>query len=337
MSGQSIGIDYGDWKTCMYASSGKRFDIFCDGNNSESNHFFQSVVHYEGNRRNILVSSQALWSRDSHRVSRSHDYLTSDHVTSRRELEAIEQCFFTGLLARCDNHLRVTITYPVEFTEEQISRLRRTIESVKSVDNVNLIPDPIAAAFCYMKDKRLSWESFIGQYIVVDIGYTSTRISLVECERLSARVVSKEIIRGLSGEEISDQLIHLICGNKQREDVDELRRAIEVKGWGSMSFDDHVSFLYEDKNHEPELIEWNLSDLDLYLKSSICHHCFPVVDQLLNRNGKKILLVGGGSLLPSVKKLFDEKYPNLVYLKDYDPIASLAYGACRYRTCLPLP
>ena len=337
---QFIGIDIGDWKTCVCTSSGKGYNLVSDGNNANNSHFFQPIVHYEKNGTNILVSSQATWSDNVHRVSRNQEYYTGDDYTSRCESMESMKYFLTGILNKCNNNLHVTITHPVEFNGDKVSHLRSIVESIQSVESVNLIPDPIAAAFCYLMDKQLSLRDFKGQYIVVDIGYASTRISLVECEKFSARVVSTELINGLSGKIISEMVIDRIVEDmrtkhKEIKDTNKLRREIERRGWGVHSLDSFASFFYEEDNKQIE-IKWYLSDLDAYVKHFIKDRCFPVVDRLRNQNGSMILLVGGGSQLPSVRKVFEEQYPSFVYAKKDDAIASLAYGACRYRSCLLL-
>ena len=340
MPEQFVGIDFGDWKTCVCVSSGKGYILVSDGYNANSYHFFQPIVHYDENGTNILVSSQAVWSTDAHRVSRSQDHYAGGNCTNPREPEECIKCFLTGILNKCDNNLHVTITHPVEFGDDEVSHLRSIAESIQSVERVNLIPDPVAAAFCYQMDKQLSWKDFKGQYIVVDIGYASTRISLVECEKSSGRVVSTESINELSGRRISDTIIDWVVEdmrNKHKEikDTNKLRREIEMKGWGINSLDSFATFLYEEDNMQIE-IKWHLSNLDPVVRYYIKKYCFPVVERLRKHNRNMILLVGGGSLLPSVRKMFEEQYPSFVYAKKDDGIASLAYGACRYRSCLLL-
>ena len=162
----------------------------------------------------------------------------------------------------------------------------------------------------------------------------------MECEKFSAQVVSTELINGLSGKIISEMVIDRIVEDmrtkhKEIKDTNKLRREIERRGWGIHSLDSFASFFYEEDSKQIE-ITWNLSDLDPSVNHFIKDSCFPVVDRLRNQNGSMILLVGGGSQLPSVRKMFEEQYPSFVYAKKDDAIASLAYGACRYRSCLLL-
>ena len=355
MSGKTIGIDFGEWKTCVCSFSGKEYNLFSDGNNNDSKNFFQPIVNYENGTGNILVSSQAINCQNSHHVSKRqcHD---GQHTIGRSELETDVQYFLKGILNRCEGKLQVTITYPIEFTREEVERLRGIVKSVGSntdtaheeqysalsvkfnIDTFHLIPDPVAAVFCYIADKKLSWKSSTGEYIVVDIGYTSTRVSRVEYRDFSAKVLSTEYVLGLSGEEISNQLLPMIKEDDKRaidriNYTNRLRQAVEMIGWGSQSLDDIFSYSYEDENHECRELSWKLKDLDdSYLKPFITDHCFPAVDRLLNHERLMVLLVGGGSLLPSVRRHFNGKYLGLVYAKEYNPIASLAFGACKYRT-----
>lgn len=252
------------------------------------------------------------------------------------------------------------ITVPAYFTEKQKSATKKAAE-LAGLHVQRLLAEPTAAAISYGFDKMMPGES--KQVLVYDFGGGTFDLSILmavdgqfiesgsggdrwlggdDIDRLLSDYVCKEIEKrdGFSLSELLDdkterEKAEFIGGLKSG--VEEAKKTLSQVENATIFFSDFL----ENEDGDP-VDDFVISRATFEtLITPLIKRTIDLIEELLEKTDipmntvDNILLVGGSSCIPLVKKMLSEKYGNNKVLSSEKPMLAIAEGAAILAQSLP--
>ena len=239
----------------------------------------------------------------------------------------------------------VIITVPARFNNDE-KKATLAAASLAGFDDVQLFSEPSAAALAYvngMKDKkeRMNDEKESQTFVVYDFGGGTFDVSIIEYTNNEFRILETDGDTHLGGADIDNCLIdyylkelekkhpHTKTDTKRakiKEHCEEVKKSLSIQAQAYFDFS-IVNVDYDDgclitRNQFEELIEPIVSKT-----LEILHRC---INRWQEKNeGKEydgIILVGGSSEIPYVRKRLNKEFPNRI-VTDISPSQAVGEGA----------
>lgn len=253
---------------------------------------------------------------------------------------------------------RVVFAFPAAFSDnpQLLDQMQRSIEAKRpgqkfTVEVAGRLPEPAAVAIDYLhyvqhvipEGQRIKEDNYT--VLVYDLGYGTFDTAVVTASSKNQPYIlySKDGLKEVGGKDFDDILFNEICkllkkqygyvpqNGRQREAI--LTEAINVKIALTDNSVETCNVMGPDGDYlQVEITRERFEELS----SHLLDQTLQLVDKVMNdalRSGIKInavVLSGGASQMPMVKKgleqLLENKYP--VYL--YRPSQAVSFGAARY-------
>uniref|UniRef100_A0AC34FY44 Heat shock protein 70 n=1 Tax=Panagrolaimus sp. ES5 TaxID=591445 RepID=A0AC34FY44_9BILA len=233
----------------------------------------------------------------------------------------------------------VVITIPATFTKSQ-EDATHLAAVLAGWDTVVFLPEPIAAAFAYFIDRPLSNNSTV---LLFDLGGGTLDVCIFEIKDNQIQIISKSGDASLGGRDFDNLLIkHFEYKLKNEHNVlvtkgkiytlmlkcQEIKHALSTVHNSSLDVDDFDPL----KNFSIDIARETFEELAQNVLKQI--H-ISIMEALNNLNYQpnqisKILLVGGGSRMPMVKKLLQNIFPESEQCCEEHPDEVVAIGAAYY-------
>jgi len=246
------------------------------------------------------------------------------------------------------------ITVPAYFNEKQRTATRMAA-FMAGFKVQRLISEPTAAAISYGIDNISPGQSKV--VLIYDFGGGTFDLSILVIANGQHIEAATGGDRWIGGDDINklfnDFVLEEFCKNKNIDDLDhlvnimaprkqikfynELNKAIEsAKKQLTVSQNAKIELydLLEDENGEPLDIDLNITREKFEsIIFPLINRTIALIDELLEKSGypietiDNILLVGGSSGIPLVKKLLEKKYGIDKILSSNEPMLAIAKGA----------
>lgn len=252
------------------------------------------------------------------------------------------------------------ITVPAYFTEKQKSATKKAAE-LAGIRVQRLLAEPTAAAISYGMDKLLPGES--KQVLVYDFGGGTFDLSILmaldgqfiesgsggdrwlggdDIDRILTDFVCKEIekrdgfnLLELLDEKSEKEKKQFIAGLKKY--VENAKKALSQVESATIYFSEFLE--NEDEDPVDDLVITRTTFEGLI--RPLIQRTIDLIEELLNKTAipmetiDNILLVGGSSCIPLVKKMLSEKYGEAKVLSSEKPMLAIAEGAAILAQSLP--
>jgi len=233
----------------------------------------------------------------------------------------------------------VVIAVPSTFSEEQTLGLREAAESV-GCNILRVISEPAAALHAYgigQADTKADCK-----VLVYRLGGSSTDATLLEVKDGMYRSIAQKVDKHFGADDFSDQLVKNFVQDfkrKHKEDISNNKRAIGKLKIATELCKHGLSQMQTTACTVDSLfdgIDFN-SQVPRAKFETICSSLFSkslsLVEELLTESNTKhkdvdkIILIGGGSRMPRLIKLFTEKFPSSEMLNSINPDEVISNGA----------
>ena len=296
-----MGIDFGTTNSLVAYCDGSSVKVFMD---DCGNTMIKSVVGYKNGEFAVGIDGVACIKR----FFGANDNETSINCDGV-ELSPVEvgAKIFTHLRNIAEKGLgkkitKAVVTVPAYYNDIARQFTKRAAE-IAGIEIVRLISEPTAAAYAYGIDKK-----YEGAYCVYDFGGGTFDASVVSMKQGHLRVLATQGDLSLGGNDIDRDI-----AIKAFASDEEMARAQEIKE--SLSNGLHTDLMTADEFE------------------AICHpyveKTIEILDQAIKESGVKniqgILLVGGSTRLPLVKKRL--AFKGVPLYDDMNPDESVVYGA----------
>ena len=365
--GKKIAIDFGTsnttialWNETLEKEELMKIDGMARKYKNPSEHAapdmycIPSIINFDGN--NILAGQEVFdrgkefshaTFRDIKRYIMKRKPLPRDVGGKKISFYDSGEYFLSEIISRANNILgdkiqEIIFTLPVDafqHYQEWIGEL-----CVKfNIDYYRVIDEPSACAFGY--DAGVEDGDII---MVFDFGGGTLDVSVVKVE-LSGHSDRKSVVVGKGGAGIggididtwimedllrqneltTEKVQHII--NHLRQTVEEIKIDLSFNKEASLSVFDDLNGTLISADYTREKFE------EILTKNNLFNIIQEILDDSLEeaalrgirrRDIKHVLMIGGSSLIPSVKKLLHEKFPGKI--KSYRPFDAVVKGACRY-------
>ena len=245
------------------------------------------------------------------------------------------------------------ITVPAYFTEKQKKATRKAAE-LAGLKVQRLLPEPTAAAISYGVDKMEKGEEKI--FLVYDFGGGTFDLSILVASDGNFIEAASGGNRWLGGDDIDKVLMNYVFEETNKENsvnvqdlIDllderkkfsfqgELKKQIEgAKKQLSNSKAASIEIFGELETEDGDMVDIEVSitrDQFESLIRPIIAKTINIIDQMLDKNGypiesiDNILLVGGSSCIPLVKRMLSDKYGEEKVMSSEKPMLAIAEGA----------
>jgi len=365
--GKKLAIDFGNSNTtvAVWNESLEREELIKiqditrryknpKGHSDSGTYCIPSIINFEGN--NVLIGQEVFYRgkefhqgtfRDIKRYIMKRKSLPKDIGGSRLSFYEAGEKFVSELISRVSKILddkiqELIFTLPVDafqHYQEWISEVCRKL----NIDYYRVLDEPSACAFGY--DMGANEGEIL---MVFDFGGGTLDVSIVKFE-FALNKERKSIVVGKGGSSIGgididtwimedllkqndlsvEEVQHII--NHLRQNIEDIKIELSFNKEASISvFDDRKGILIS-ADYTREIFE------KILIKNNLFNIIQETVDDALEeaalrgirrREIKNVLMIGGSSLIPSVKKILEEKFPERV--RSYTPFDAVVKGACRY-------
>lgn len=261
-----------------------------------------------------------------------------------------------------DEVTHAVITVPAYFNEKQKAATRKAAE-LAGLKVLRLLAEPTAAAISYGADKLAEGESKV--FLVYDFGGGTFDLSIlvaadgkfIESGTGGDRWLGGDDIDRLLTKYVYDQvqkqqgvdvaaLVNQMTDRKRNEYIGELKTAIE-DAKKALSVNDQTTvglygFLETEDGDEIDIeVTITRAQFEALIRPLV-QRTITLVDELLEKANfpidtiDNILLVGGSSCIPLVKKMLIEKYGAEKVLSSEKPMLAIAEGAAILAHSLPI-
>lgn len=252
------------------------------------------------------------------------------------------------------------ITVPAYFTEKQKTATKKAAE-LAGLHVQRLLAEPTAAAISYGFDQMMPGES--KQVLVYDFGGGTFDISILMAVDGQFIESGSGGDRWLGGDDIDRLLSDYVCKEIEKRDGFSLSELLEDKtekeksefigglkagieeAKKSLSQVENATIFFSDflENEDGEPIEDFVVSRTTFesLIAPLIKRTIDLIDELLEKTGipmetiDNILLVGGSSCIPLVRKMLSDKYGNNKVLSSEKPMLAIAEGAAILAQSLP--
>lgn len=252
------------------------------------------------------------------------------------------------------------ITVPAYFTEKQKTATKKAAE-LAGLHVQRLLAEPTAAAISYGFDKMMPGES--KQVLVYDFGGGTFDLSILMAVDGQFIESGSGGDRWLGGDDIDRILSDFVCKEVEKRDGFSLSELLEEKtekeksefigglkagieeAKKSLSQVENATIFFSDflENEDGDSVEDFIISRATFesLISPLIKRTMDLIDELVEKTGipmetiDNILLVGGSSCIPLVRKMLSDKYGNEKVLSSEKPMLAIAEGAAILAQSLP--
>lgn len=237
------------------------------------------------------------------------------------------------LKSRAEKHFKsnvdkAVITVPAYFDEAQRNATKQAAH-IAGLEVLRIINEPTAAALAYGLNKNAE-----GTYIIYDFGGGTFDVSILKMQRGIFQVLATGGDSNLGGDDV-DLAIAKAIVLKLPQDIDvsasdSIRYAREVKE--KLSHSDSVDMQLASKNNTPIIISFTKNELNNTIRSIITktiNITTKVIEDSKQNTNKidGIVLVGGSTKTPLIKKEILKNFPDINVYNDINPDEIVAIGA----------
>lgn len=252
------------------------------------------------------------------------------------------------------------ITVPAYFTEKQKTATKKAAE-LAGLHVQRLLAEPTAAAISYGFDQMMPGES--KQVLVYDFGGGTFDLSILMAVDGQFIESGSGGDRWLGGDDIDRLLSDYVCKEIEKRDGFSLSELLEEKtekeksefigglkagieeAKKSLSQVENATIFFSDflENEDGDPVEDFVVSRTTFesLIAPLIKRTIDLIDELLEKTGipmetiDNILLVGGSSCIPLVRKMLSDKYGNNKVLSSEKPMLAIAEGAAILAQSLP--
>lgn len=235
-------------------------------------------------------------------------------------LKKIKSIADNGLKADVKN---AVITVPAYFDETQRRAVKFSAE-LAGINVLRIINEPTAAALAYRLDKIEN-----GTYLVYDFGGGTFDVSILKISQGVFKVIATGGDTNLGGDDIDHILAQDLVSKLGHDDVHSLTKyAKQIKEQLSKEQSVNVK-IHSDKEHEIIISR----DYFESLINDIIQRTLKIVDETISSSDVNkseisgIILVGGSTRTPMIKRKLSENFSNISFLDSIDPDEVVAMGA----------
>ncbi len=249
----------------------------------------------------------------------------------------------------------IVVTIPASFDTVQCNATKEAgLEA--GFEEVVLLQEPIAASLAFFNEKMNDLESF-GKWLVYDLGGGTFDVALITIDEDEMRVIDHEGDNFLGGVDFDQLMVrHLILPrleqitgktdlvrliNQRNGPYEKLYYVLLLKAEEAkkeLSFKDNVEveFTFEAEGSETKEIYFEISrtDFEALIEDKI-QYTIAFIQKIFERNSiqqediKNIILIGGSTLIPYVRKRVEES-TGIPVNYSADPTTAVAVGAAYY-------
>lgn len=252
------------------------------------------------------------------------------------------------------------ITVPAYFTEKQKTATKKAAE-LAGLHVQRLLAEPTAAAISYGFDKMMPGES--KQVLVYDFGGGTFDLSILMAVDGQFIESGSGGDRWLGGDDIDRLLTDYVCKEVEKRDGFSLSKLLEEKtekeksefigglkagieeAKKSLSQVENATIFFSDflENEDGDPVDDFIISRTTFdsLITPLIKRTIDLIDDLLEKTSipmetiDNILLVGGSSCIPLVRKMLADKYGNNKVLSSEKPMLAIAEGAAILAQSLP--
>ena len=252
------------------------------------------------------------------------------------------------------------ITVPAYFTEKQKTATKKAAE-LAGLHVQRLLAEPTAAAISYGFDQMMPGES--KQVLVYDFGGGTFDLSILMAVDGQFIESGSGGDRWLGGDDIDRLLSDYVCKEVEKRDGFSLSELLEEKtekeksefigglksgieeAKKSLSQVENATVYFSDflENEDGDPVEDFVISRSTFdtLITPLIKRTIDLIDELLEKTGipietiDNILLVGGSSCIPLVRKMLSDKYGSNKVLSSEKPMLAIAEGAAILAQSLP--
>lgn len=252
------------------------------------------------------------------------------------------------------------ITVPAYFTEKQKTATKKAAE-LAGLHVQRLLAEPTAAAISYGFDQMMPGES--KQVLVYDFGGGTFDLSILMAVDGQFIESGSGGDRWLGGDDIDRSLSDFVCKEVEKRDGFSLSELLEEKtekeksefigglksgieeAKKSLSQVENATVYFSDflENEDGDPVEDFVISRSTFdtLITPLIKRTIDLIDELLEKTGipietiDNILLVGGSSCIPLVRKMLSDKYGSDKVLSSEKPMLAIAEGAAILAQSLP--
>ena len=230
----------------------------------------------------------------------------------------------------------VVITVPAYFGAPE-HELTKQAGEVAGLNVLALINEPTAAALCYGK-RRLIDKTFM----IYDLGGGTFDVSIMRMQNGDLETLSTDGNHYLGGLDWDIELVNYVlsryCKTEDRyEDIKDkfdggamILAAENCKKLLSNNDQAQMRFRYNQKLYEPMISRSKFEEITLQLLDKTINVVKNAISISIDKNAKidEIILVGGSSYMPMVRKRLNKEYPGIpICLEQFEPDLAVAKGA----------
>ena len=271
-------------------------------------------------------------------------------------LEEISSFVIRKMVENAEEYLnqkikKLVITVPANFSDSQRNSTRQAAE-LAGVEVIRIINEPTAAALAYGLQEK-NKEERDGKILVFDLGGGTFDVTILTLNQNVKSNRTEQIFEVLStngdkffgGEdfdnELSDYVLNKFCkdNNESKEEIIKDKKSIKRLKIACenikkvLSYNDNtslcISHFYNNKDIIQPLsqkeFEYLCDDLFVKIEKPLEDALFDA--KLTKQEIKQIILVGGSTRIPKIKKLLKKFFPNSKINDMINPDETVAYGA----------
>ncbi len=229
------------------------------------------------------------------------------------------------------------VSVPAAFTLRELNFIRDAAQEEAGLKVLGFIREPVAAAIAYFNAPAGEDDKTI---LVYDLGGGTCDVAIVRSDKNSSewyKVIDSEMLRigGRDWDKLLGELIKRKCREQEpaikfnaRAENKILKAAIKAKHQLSRleRYESYVEVGGDDYDFEITRAEFEK------ITSELLQDTMRMVDKLKQNCSTKIdyiVLVGGSSNMPQVRKAFEKNYPG-IEIKIFEPEKAIAFGAAIY-------
>uniref|UniRef100_A0AC34FEM0 Heat shock protein 70 n=1 Tax=Panagrolaimus sp. ES5 TaxID=591445 RepID=A0AC34FEM0_9BILA len=234
---------------------------------------------------------------------------------------------------------KAIITVPASFTEAQ-KKVTRSAAILAGFDDIELLPEPIAAAFAYFIDRPLPNNSTV---LLFDLGGGTLDVCIFKIKNDQIQIISQDGDSQLGGRDFDNVLIDYFgailqsdyrvseLGDKKYKLMLECQKIKETISTINESWLDVEDF----DPAKTGIIKINQNKFENLAKEYISR-IRDIIFSALNKikhNPKqidKVLYVGGGSRMPMIRRMLEGIFPHAEQCCEKHPDEVVAVGAAYY-------
>ncbi len=244
----------------------------------------------------------------------------------------------------------ISLSYPASFTFRQRLQLIELAEKATLADGTHLkvsgtIKEPAAAALDYLSEFTGGEDTTV---LVYDLGGGTFDVALVSAYPKGRKnnegntyyydVLDTEGVPGLGGKEFDDELYNLVLRklNVNLSKSDAQRFGMQVESYKKDLTDDTKVFV--EVLHDGDMLEVEVTREEFEKAvQNLLNKTIDVTRRMLDKHPKQkpemIILTGGASKMPMVKKELETKIPEYAgKVNIFRPLEAIARGAARFGT-----